>query len=230
MKQTWHRLLFAHWPVAPDRIKPFIPDPLELDTYDGKAWVGIVPFYMSGIRYRFLPPVPFTSSFAEINVRTYVTLDDKPGVYFFSLDAASLPAVRAAKLMYKLPYYHASITQNVAGLNVVYDSSRKGKDANARFSAVYQPLSPVYLSRPGNLDHWLTERYCLYTFDSDYIYRCEIDHEPWPLQTAEAEIKANSMLQPVGVDLPGQSPLCHYSEKIDVRVWPLEKVTSRVQT
>src|SRR5437867_5100192 len=103
----WHDLLFLHWPVRPEIIRPLIPNGLELDTFDGAAWIGVVPFRMTGVRLRWLPPLPGISAFPELNVRTYVRVRDRPGVYFFSLDAGSRTAVAMARAWFHLPYFHA---------------------------------------------------------------------------------------------------------------------------
>src|SRR5215216_3312597 len=124
MAQTWHDLVFAHWPLAPERLRELVPASLPLDTFDGQAWVGVVPFWMSGVRPRAVPGLPWISKFPELNVRTYVTLEDKPGVFFFSLDAARLPAVWAARIFFRLPYFHARMRLRRAGEWVQYASDR----------------------------------------------------------------------------------------------------------
>ncbi|QJD83203.1 YqjF family protein [Cohnella herbarum] len=224
MKQIWHNLLFAHWPIAVEKLRPFIPSPLKLDVHEGQAWIGVIPFRMSGIRLRYLPPIPLTSKFAEINVRTYVTIDDKPGVYFFSLDATHLLAVKGAKALYHLPYYWADIKVNDLNGTFMYESKRRGTGENALFHGIYKPVSTPYATQKGALDHWLTERYCLYSSYGDRIFRCEILHHPWPLQHAEAEIYANTMTAGYGIQLPAGPPILHYSERLEVLTWGLEEV------
>ncbi|WP_096181900.1 YqjF family protein [Effusibacillus lacus] len=225
MTQTWNDLLFAHWPIKPDVIRTLIPDSLQLDTFDGRAWIGVVPFHMSGIRLRWLPPVPFMSSFPEMNVRTYVVADGKPGVYFFSLDATNPIAVWTARTWFRLPYFNAHITvANEAG-RIRYTSRRTHRPAPAgEFQAVYQPVSGVFHPHQGTLDHWLTERYRLYTIGRNkQVYHGEIHHAPWPLQQAEAEISVNTMAQGFGIELPAVKPILHFAKKIETVIWPLRQ-------
>ena len=125
MAQSWHDLLFAHWPIAPEALRPLIPPQLELQTFDKQCWVGVVPFRMSGVRARWLPAIAGTSCFPELNVRTYVVRGGKPGVYFFSLDAANRLAVKTARLLYHLPYFHADMQSDDTGEEIVYRSKRR---------------------------------------------------------------------------------------------------------
>lgn len=223
MKQTWYDLLFAHWKIDKKILKSYIPSELELDTFEGDAWIGVVPFRMSGIRLKLLPPIPFTSRFPEINVRTYVTYDGKPGVYFFSLDATNYFAVKTARVFYHLPYYLANIKVMKIEDTVFYESKRRDSNNQSCFKGWYKPTSSVYYSRQGSLEHWLTERYCLYTVHQNNLFRCEIDHKPWPLQNAEAEILINSMI-PIKEFSMAHPPLLHFSKHLDVRLWGLEKI------
>lgn len=226
MAQSWHNLLFAHWPVPPQMIQPLLPPGLTLDTYDDQAWVGVVPFHMRGIRLRGLPPVPFTSAFAELNVRTYVTVEDKPGVWFFSLDAANRIGVEVARAFFHLPYFNARMGVLLQGESVHYASARTDRRAAAgHFTAVYRPISEIYHSQPGHLDYWLTERYCLYAAHKTRLHRGEIHHAPWNLRRAEADITENSVADAHGIRLPDNPPLLHYVERIDVLVWPLKRIS-----
>ena len=140
MFQTWHDLLFAHWPIPLEALRPLVPHQLPLDTFDGKCWLGIAPFHMSGVRARGVPPLPGLSRFPEVNVRTYCTLDGKPGVFFFSLDAANRPAVWAARSFYHLPYFFARMEAQVAGDDVSYFSRRL--NGEAELQARYRPIAP----------------------------------------------------------------------------------------
>lgn len=234
MFQCWHDLLFMHWPVAPGVLRPQIPPGLEVDTFEGQAWLAVVPFRMSNIYPRGLFPVPWLSGFAELNVRTYVVKDGRPGVWFFSLDAANPVAVSIARNWFKLPYFNARMRcenktmlvaqgEEVGGIH--YSSHRTHQNApGCDFIADYLPVADVVTPQPGTLEYFLTARYCLYTADkAGNIYRGEIDHEPWPLQSAEAEVEKNTMTEPVGVKLQGK-PLLHFSRRLDVKVWPLEKL------
>jgi uncharacterized protein YqjF (DUF2071 family) len=223
MAQTWRDLLFAHWPVAAEALRPLVPAALELDMFDRRAWVGVVPFRMTGIRARWLPPVPWLSAFAELNVRTYVTFGGKPGVNFFSLDAANPVAVATARRWFHLPYVNAAMSCREDGDAVQYSSrrTRRGTSA-AELRARYRPAGPVTLAERGSLAHWLTERYCLYTVDRQgRTMRGEIHHPPWPLQAAEADISVNTMASAAGITLPSEPPVLHFARRIDVVVWSL---------
>lgn len=219
MKQVWHDLLFAHWPLPPEEIRPLVPTQLPLDTFEGKAWVGVIPFWMSGVRARGLPPLPGLSRFPELNVRTYVTYGGKPGVYFFSLDAANLPAVWAARRFYHLPYFQAEMSALEENGWIQYKCRRKGMEAD--FRGRYKPSAPAQVREKGSLADWLTSRYCLYTTHENRVYRGEIHHLPWPLQDAEAEIEQNTMAAATGINLPDSTPLLHFSRCLEVLIWPL---------
>jgi uncharacterized protein YqjF (DUF2071 family) len=217
--QTWEDLLFAHWRVEADELERLLPTELGLDTHNGAAWIGITPFVLTNLRVRGLPPLPWISSFPELNVRTYVTLDDRPGIWFFTLDAASALAVEAAKRTYRLPYNRAKMAVEREGSFVRYESARPG----AAFSARYRGAGAVFTPEPGTLEHFLTERYCLYTADGGRLYRAEIHHPPWPLQPAEATIDLNTMAP---VSLPDEAPHVLFSARQDVVVWSLDEVRS----
>src|SRR4051812_7270362 len=200
MTQTWHDLLFAHWPVDARTLQAHLPAGLPLDRHDGQAWIGIVPFHITNLAPRGVPSIPFVSAFPELNVRTYVTLDGKPGVYFFSLDAGSAIAVAGARTLFHLPYFSARMHVEVEGDTVRYRSERDTKIATATFEATYRPVGPVQPPVPGTLEHFLTERYCLYTVDDSYhARRLQIHHLPWPLQPAAAEISVNTMADAAGI-------------------------------
>ena len=221
MKQIWHDLLFVHWPVPVAAMRTLVPEQLTLDTFDGQCWVGVVPFHMSGIRRRGLPPVPGLSRFPELNVRTYVTHRGKAGVYFFSLDAASRPAVLAARRFYHLPYFYAAMSSQEHDGTINYSSLRSRGEAGFRGS--YRPTNDVRLREQGSLDHWFTERYCLYTTHRGEIYRGEIHHQPWPLQDAEAQLETNTMAAASRISLPDTPPLLHFARRLEVLIWPLRR-------
>ena len=221
MEQKWHDLLFAHWPVPVAAMRGLVPSQLELDLYDGVCWVGVVPFWMSGVRARGTPALPAVSRFAELNVRTYVTLGGKAGVYFFSLDAASRLAVMAARAFYHLPYFFADMRVESEGGQIFYSSARS---RNAEFRGRYGPIAPVISRDPGTLEYWLTERYCLYTVHQGKVWRGEIHHVPWPLQDACAEIELNTMAGAAGIELPNSKPVLHFSRYQDVLIWMLSRV------
>jgi uncharacterized protein YqjF (DUF2071 family) len=221
MAQTWEGLLFAHWRVSAEQLRSRIPDGLEVEEHDGTAWLGVAPFRITGLRSRGLVPLPGVSSFLELNVRTYVRgPDGESGVWFFSLDATSRLAVRAARRGYRLPYFDARIALDEDEGWTDVEAVRLGEHGRV-FSGRFRPAGPAVASQPGSLEWFLTERYCLYTSDdADVIYRAEIHHAPWLLHPAEAEIELASISP---VDLRGK-PLCHVAEPQDVVIWPLERV------
>lgn len=223
MKQNWHDLLFAHWAMPPEKIRPLVPRELELDLQDGTAYVAVTPFWMSGVRGRMMPPLLFVSKFCELNVRTYVRYKDIPGVFFFSLDAASLLAVLGARATYKLPYFHAAMLVRSDGREFQYSSSRLQMPRPADFHARYRPVGPPRVREKGSLEYFLTERYCLYSVRQGTVLRAYIHHVPWALQDAEAEFKINTVTQADGLELPDAKPLLHYSKFLEVLVWKLEK-------
>ena len=225
MFMRWHDLLFMHWPVPADALRPLIPSRLGLDTFGKEAWLGIVPFYMTGVRPRFVPPIPGISAFAELNVRTYVTADDKPGVWFFSLDAASKLAVRAARWGFHLPYFDAKM-RVTRGNEIRYESTRTHRDASpASLVMSYCPTGNVFHSKPRTLEHFLTDRLCLYSADTNKnVYRGDIDHAPWPLQPADAQIEVNRMTGQIGLQLPETAPLLHFAKRLDVAAWKVQRL------
>lgn len=221
-QQAWYDLLFAHWPVDSAVLRPLVPAELEIDTHDGQAWIGVVPFRMR-IQRRGLPGIPTARHFPELNVRTYVKHQGKPGVWFFSLDASSLLAVWGARMFFHLPYFHAQMSVRRDGEWIDYTSVRRGPQP-ARFAARYRPVVPVGLAEHGSLEHWLTERYCLFARSRKGIWWCgDIHHAPWPLQAAEAEIRENLMLAPLGLPRPEGQPLLHFAREINVALWPLAR-------
>ena len=225
MAMQWHDLLFAHWPVPVEPLRDLVPPALSLDTFERRAWVGVVPFGMSGVRPRGVPPLPWVSAFPELNVRTYVTNGGKPGVFFFSLDAGSPLIVEVARAWYRLPYFRARMSLRLEAERVHYRSTRTDRRASgADFAGRYWPTGDVFRAYPGSLEAWLTERYCLYTVDAaGRAHRAEIHHAPWPLQAAEAEIETNTMVEALGIPLAGP-PLLHFASRLEVVAWPLRVV------
>jgi uncharacterized protein YqjF (DUF2071 family) len=222
MTQSWHDLLFAHWPVDVRILQEKVPPGLPIDTYDGQAWLGIIPFHMTNVAPRGVPSIPFVSSFPELNVRTYVTRDRTPGIYFFSLDAGSAIAVATARALFHLPYYAATMNVDVDGTAVRYTSRRNTAMPVACFEARYRPVGPMQPPAPGTLEYFLTERYCLYVVDGDFrTRRLQIHHPPWPLQVAEAEIGVNTMADAAGLRLPSTAPLLHFAKRQDMVAWPM---------
>jgi uncharacterized protein len=219
MAQSWEDLLFAHWRVPASVLRPLVPKPLPVETFDGSAWLGITPFEVSGVRLRGTAPAPWLSRFPEVNVRTYTSCGGKPGIWFFSLDAAWAAVVAAARLTYRLPYHRADMAIVRSDDRIEYRSARRSRPAALELE--YAPAGVAAPPRPGTLEHWLTERYCLYTLDDrGRVLRAEIHHPPWPLQPAGASIRANTMA-PGGLALPADEPLLHFARRQDVVVWPL---------
>lgn len=223
---SWHDLLFAHWPVPVADLRPLVPEAFEIDTFDGQAWIAVVPFHMTAIRHRLLPALPGFSAFPELNVRTYVRARDgrsPPGVYFFSLDAAHLVAVLVARATFHLNYRWAQMSSRETGGWIHYTCQRR--DGRAAFRGRYRPIGPPQPARQGELDWFLTERYALYT-TNPRGRPCvgEIDHPPWPLQLAEAEFETQTMLAAAGVTLPAHPPLLHFAHRLDVVAWSLRRL------
>lgn len=221
MHMRWASLAFLHWPVAAHVIEDRIPAPLRIETFDGSAWLGIVPFEMQESGLRWLPPIPVARRFAELNVRTYVTDGEKPGVWFLSLDAASPVAVAAARLWFHLPYFRARMECARVANEVRYASARThGGAPPAAFSARYAPSGPVFTATAGSLEDFLTARYCLYSADRrGRVLRGDIHHGPWPLQRARVAIERNSMAHAHGIELPASPPHALFVDALDVVAW-----------
>lgn len=214
MKQIWRDLLFAHWPMPVSALRPLVPMELPLDTFDDCAWLTIAPFHME-IRPRGLPTVPGMRRIPELNCRTYVTLDGKPGVFFLSLDISSRAAVWTARTFYHLPYFHAEMSVKRSGETVSY-SSRRG---SAAWRCTYSPASGAQHASPHSIGHFLTERYCLYAVQDGRVYRGDIHHLPWPLQQAHAEIQENTIAQAAGIPLQGPPAIVSFTRELEVLVW-----------
>ena len=233
MTQTWHELLFAHWPVKPEKLRPLIPPLFTLDTFEREAWVGVVPFRMSNVRPRGVPAIQGLSAFPELNVRTYVTMNSIPGVYFFSLDAGNALAVVAARMFFHLPSFHATMSCKCIDDTIHYNSHRIHRGApDADFVAHYCPVAPVEYASRDSLIYWFTERYCLYTTDRHgKAFRGDIHHVQWPLQDAEAEFECNTVAAAAQITLRDVPSLLHFSKRLEVLIWPLrraEEATARV--
>jgi uncharacterized protein YqjF (DUF2071 family) len=221
MRQSWRDLLFAHWPMAAQTLRPLIPAALTLDTFEREAWVGIVPFQMREVCPRGIPALPWFSASPELNVRTYVTVQGVPGVYFFSLDATHPLFVAVARAFFSLPYFHASMSVVRHGKTIHFSSQRTHPgDPPAAYQARYRPIAPPASATPASLPFWLTERYCLYTCDTrGQVYRVDIHHGPWSLQAAELETIHETMARSHGILLPDTTPLLHYAQQQDTLAW-----------
>jgi uncharacterized protein YqjF (DUF2071 family) len=229
MYQSWGTLLFLHWPVPPEMLRPLIPPGLLIDTYEGRAWVALAPFTLWGLRPRFVPPLPGVSRFHELNVRTYVHANGVPGVWFFSLDAARTAPVVGARAFFFLPYYKARMSLRRDGETITYESIRPGPARapgapRATLRAVWTFGAARPQAVPGSLDFFLVERYCLYAERRGRLYRSRIFHEPWPLRDARLVSLESTMMEAAGFDLPPGAPLLHGAGPVDVEVWPLRRV------
>ena len=248
MHQNWGKLLFMHWPIGAEVLRPLIPAQLSVDTFDGSAWIGVVPFTMWGIRASFLPSIPRTSAFHELNVRTYVHYQGVPGVWFFSLDAASRLAVWGARRFYHLPYFNARMDLRQDGNTIEYSSQRidaltygeffrAGREefpaeldvhhfrgtGRAELKVNWNIGEQLPLSKPDSLAFFLTERYCLYSLHRGQIYRSRIFHEPWPLKSATVNSYQSTMIESLGLPVPTDTPRLHYAQSIAVDIWSLKR-------
>lgn len=223
MKQVWNDVLFLHWRVPSEALHPYIPPPLQIDTFEGDAWIGIIAFKMEGIYFRGLSAISVVPTFFEINVRTYVRYNGKPGVYFLSLDVNDWASLNIAKRWYRLPYHRAKLSIENAQQTIHYKSSRlQGK---AAFTGICKTTPDVYLPEEGTLDHWLTERYCLYAADQRRNIFCgDIHHRPWPLQKSEINIRNNTLFTPFRLDLPMSRPIVYFSKGLEALMWNCEKL------
>ena len=249
MHQHWGQLLFMHWPIDAELLRPLIPSQLSIDTFDGSAWIGEIPFTMWGIRASFLPPIPGASAFHELNVRTYVHWNGVPGVWFFSLDAANSLAVWGARTFYHLPYFNAEMSLTQKGNTIDYSSRRKDSLTYGEFfaaeadeifgvakaerlrnlpraelNASWTIGEPLAQSSPSSIEFFLTERYCLYSVHRRRLYRSRIFHEPWPLRQAILNAHQSTMIESLGIAAPRENPWLHCAEAIAVDIWPLKRV------
>jgi uncharacterized protein YqjF (DUF2071 family) len=225
MRQNWGKLLFMHWPIEAELLRPLIPSRLSIDTFENRAWIAIAPFTMWGVRQTFAPPLPGLSALHELNVRTYVHLDGVPGVWFFSLDAASSLAVWGARTFFHLPYFNARMSLQQEGQTIIYTSQRTHAGAPpARFNATWTIGELLPQTQPGELAFFLTERYCLYAAHQNKLYRARIAHQPWPLQGAQMKSFDSTMIESHGLPTPRGEPLLHYAEALKVDVWWIEEV------
>ena len=217
--QTWSDLLFLHWPVDTELLQSLLPKGLTVDICQGQAYIGIVPFMMYDVRPWWIPKW-CAFNFLETNVRTYVHHNgEHPGVYFFSLDAASWLAVQAARIGWSLPYFHAKMTMQKQKENTLYEMTRKQE---ARLRVQYQQLHDVDSSNPESLEFFLAERYLLYTERSGRLYRGQVHHTPYPLKEAKVMELEQNLLSAAGIQGIEPSPLlAHYSSGVDVDIFPL---------
>lgn len=225
LRMRWHDLLFAHWPIPAITLRPLIPPALDIDTFDGSAWIGLVPFRMSHVGPVGGPTPPILGRFGEVNVRTYVRHGDHSGIWFFSLDAASVLTVVGARTWFHLPYRLAAVSCGAgAEGSVAYRSRRAfGGPDGARLSALYRPTGPIDAAAAGSLNAFLTDRPSLFAADRHgRIYRGDVRHEPWPLQPAAAEIREESLIAAAGIPRPSGAPILSFARRLDVvATWPV---------
>lgn len=227
-RQNWLELLFAHWPVPASRLRHLVPAPLRIQEFAGTSWVGVVPFRMTGVMRRPFPDLPWISAFPELNLRLYVELDGRPGVWFVSLDATNPLAIWAARRLFRLPYHRARISFERERAGVRFRSARLSNAPPISFSADYQPTSAPFVAAANSLEAFLVERYCLYAADRrGNLFRAEVHHAPWQLQTAAGRVDAAQLLRAYNIEVGNQPPLLHYSERVTVVVWGLERANAR---
>jgi uncharacterized protein len=229
MTQRWNDLLFAHWPVPVSSLASLLPDWLDVDTYQGSAWLGVVPFWLDRIKIRGVPSVPGVRSFPDLNLRTYVRdrYTGTPGIFCFSLDASNLVAIAVARMIYHLPYYWAEMRlEQRSEREFAFYSRRLFAGRQVMFKARYRGLGPTHKTaemRAGTFEHYITERTCLFSSNrSGQPIRANLHYVPWPLEEAEAEIECNDLPSTVGLELPQLDPVLHYTRRLAVYIWPTE--------
>lgn len=225
MHQRWAELGFLHWPVPVAALRHLVPSALTIDSHDGQAYVGVVPFTVTGARAMLMPPLPWVSDFHEVNVRTYVHLQGAdPGVWFFSLDASNPVVVAAARALFLLPYHHARMEMDVDPGGIDFRSERV-KAETAIFAARYEPLGQAQAAAVGTLEHFLAERYFLYTSSDHRLWQAQVHHEPYPLQQARTEVMVEGLVAAAGIARPeGQPPLAHFARQVNVEIFALRDV------
>ncbi|MRX74305.1 DUF2071 domain-containing protein [Bacillus lacus] len=224
LKQTWRNTLFLHWPVDYSLLRSLVPEELEIDRYDGEAWLGVLPFEMHHIRPRYLPSVPYFSRVNELNVRTYVTYKGRPGVYFFSLDANRLYAVLAARRLIGMNYLHASISSKVEKGKIHFQSRRIHPHAPpAEFEVSYQPVSEQFYAAEGTLQFWFTERYIFYAKRNGKLMMGEMIHQNWPLQLAECTVHKDTLTEPYG-GINAERLQIHFAKEVHAHFWPIQVI------
>jgi uncharacterized protein YqjF (DUF2071 family) len=222
LTMEWHDLLFLHWPVEATTLQRLLPGGVEVETFDGSAWLGIVPFRMVRTRLHWLPPLPSASAFPELNVRTYVRAADRAGVWFFSLDATSSLAIAGARALFGLPYLKARIRCSAGGGRVEYLCERADRGApHASFEATWRPDGDHGPAAAGTLEHFLAERYSLFAVRRGRLVRGDVAHPPWRLAPAEVELRRCDMtrLLDLGLDAPPVSALTAAPMRV-VANWP----------
>ncbi len=218
----WENVLFAHWKVKCENLKKCLPTGVELDTYNGEAYLGIVPFFMKEMELTFLP---FLSrlSFSQINIRTYVKVANQKGVYFFNLDTNHLLAMLGGKIAFKSPYAYAKITIEKRDNEIFFEHSRPKTDLC--FKGIYKPISNTFYAQNGSLEHWLTERYRFYIICKGKVYFGDISHKKWPLHKATLNIEENTLFQNHRLPNPPDKPHLLFSPSLSVKAYPIKLFT-----
>jgi hypothetical protein len=236
LSQSCDDLLFAHFAVDPATLRRLVPDVLTLDLFDGAAWVTVSPSSISHMRPSGIPALPGFSFFRQVNLRTYVSVGGKPGLFYFSVDTGSLSAVWFARVFFRMQYWHSGILMSGATIQahkpqdptIHFRSTRLHGPAAIRgaatFEATYAPEGEPASARRGSLDEFLIERYCVYSLHRRRLYRTEVHHQPWPLQSAKVEILANSLAEPFGLRLPAEPSICHFSRSLKMLVWAPQSI------
>ncbi len=226
-RQSWNDLLFAHWKIPKEILEPLVPKPLNLQQFNGETFIGVVPFKMEGVTRRPLPHLPWVSNFCELNIRLYVEYQNKPGVFFLSLDATNPLAVWAGRKLFHLPYKRAKMSVHQEKETFIFKSIRKEKGDNSKLAISYQSISEVFEAQQGTLDYFLTERYCLYSISANGdLFRVEVHHRPWPLERALCEIEENTLFKNLSLPIHNAPDTLHFSRGVDIIAWGLEKLSS----
>jgi hypothetical protein len=237
MRQKWRDLLFVHWAVSPQEIRPLVPPQLDLDLFEGAAYIGLVPFTMTGVRPVGLPPVWGLSSFHETNLRTYVRMGDRdPGVWFFNLEAANSIAVRVARALFHLPYHRARMflererrgnQETTSPATIVYAGVRQWPGPlPVSYTIRATPCGQSRLATPGTLEHFLIERYILYAAGNNRLFQGRVYHTPYSVQSAILHSLDENLLSTWYLERPDSPPLTHFSKGVDVEVFPIRTVGS----
>jgi len=231
LRQRWNDLLFAHWPIPAAQIEAMLPEGLQVDTYGGTAWLGIVPFWLDRLKLRNLPSIPGSRRFPDLNVRTYVRdrQTGSPGTWCFSIDASNLLAVTLGRTWLHLPYHWAEMQmEGRQDREFSFFSRRHLQTRPVQFSVRYRGLGPSQRTaehRMGSFEHYMAERSCLFSINrSGQLLRSNLHSIPWPLEEAEAEIERNDLATAIGLALPSGAPVLHYSRRLALYIWKPEAV------
>ncbi|WP_370633934.1 YqjF family protein, partial [Deinococcus sp. RIT780] len=226
LRMEWHDLCFLHWAVPARALQRMLPRGVQLDTRAGQAYLGVVPFRMEGVAPLHVPDVPGLSAFPELNLRTYVTVNGEPGVWFYSLDVTQPLAAALARTFFHLPYRHSRMWVDRQGGVTRYASEllAPGTPGGGRFAGAYRPTGEPLTVPAGSLEAWLTDRLNLFSADrAGRVYRGRIEHRAWPLRRALAQVRVNTLADPLGLTLTGEPHALH-AERLDVRAHWLERV------